>query len=148
VFSQKAPVKRKYLSFSRGGGLSNFSIDYFYVQEEYIAVYNNKKKKQTRELCVRACVSLSVSLSVPLRAQYVRKPKNNFAKMNEEKKKITIKKTRRRLRAEEEKEKKGKKQQLHNTTLNPNRLRKPLFPRVVFYKQRTRYRRKKFYETW
>jgi hypothetical protein len=61
------------------------------MYKKNIAVYD-EKMKQTRELCVRACVCLSVSLSVPLRAQYVQKPKNNFAKMNEEKKKIIIKK--------------------------------------------------------
>jgi len=39
------------------------------MYKKNIAVYNNEKKKQTRELCVRACVCLSVSLSLFL---YVR----------------------------------------------------------------------------
>jgi len=65
------------------------------MYKKNIAVYN-EKKKQTRELCVRACVCLSVSLSVPLRAQYVQKPENNFAKMNEEKKKIVVVQKRRK----------------------------------------------------
>jgi len=102
VFSQKAPVKRKYLS----GGLSNFIIDYFYVQKEYRCLQQREEETNERAVRARVRVSLCLSLSVPLRAQYVQKPKNNFAKMNEEKKKIIIKRSR---RAEEEKEKKTKK---------------------------------------
>ena len=64
------------------------------MYKKNIAVYNNKKKKQTRELCVRArvCVSLSLSLSVLFMcAQYVYKS-GNAKKMERREKKDQKKK--------------------------------------------------------
>jgi len=60
VFSQKAPVKRKYLS----GGLSNFIIDYFYVQKEYRCL--QQREEETNERAVRARVRVSLCLSLSL----------------------------------------------------------------------------------
>jgi len=85
---QKSSRKNENISpFLPGGG--SFPIFIIFMYKKNIAVYNNKKKKkQTRELCVRARVCLSVSVLF-MCAQYGYKSGN--AKKNgagREKKKI------------------------------------------------------------
>ena len=90
-----------------------------------------RNKRESCAVCVRACVSLCLCSVAFVCAIRIQKPKRKI--WSAEKKKIKKKKL--KLKSSRKRKNERKKNELHIVTLNPNGLRKPLFPRVVFYKR-------------